>query len=97
MIIHLLKLSFRNIRRNIVFSVINIIGLSIGLALSFVILLYVSDSLSYDRFHENKNEIFRLTSISKIWDDVVAEGSFLLSERIREEITDTENVLTIST
>lgn len=97
MIFHLIKLSLRNIRRNLVFSAINIIGLSIGLALSFVILLYVSDSLSYDRFHENKNEIFRLTSISKIWDDVVAEGSFLLSERIREEITDTENVLTIST
>jgi putative ABC transport system permease protein len=46
--------------RHKVFSLINISGLAIGLASAILILLYVQDELSYDRFHEDHERIFRV-------------------------------------
>jgi len=55
------KTSFRNLWRNKVFSLINIIGLSVGLASCMLIFLYAKDELSFDRFHENADRIYHLT------------------------------------
>lgn len=55
-----LKVAFRNLINYKGYSFINILGLSIGLAVSFVILLYVRFELSYENFHENKNKIYRV-------------------------------------
>ncbi|MFC1556236.1 ABC transporter permease, partial [candidate division KSB1 bacterium] len=55
-----LKTAIRNISRNKVFSFINISGLAVGLTCFILILLWVQHELSYDRFHENANEIFRI-------------------------------------
>lgn len=57
-----LKITLRNLSRNKVFSVINISGLSVGLACCLLIFLYAKDELSYDRFHQNRDGIYRLTS-----------------------------------
>jgi len=54
--------AIRNLRRNKIYSGINILGLSFGLACSMLIILYVKDEVSYDRFHEKKNKIFRVTA-----------------------------------
>ncbi|HEV3411330.1 MAG TPA: ABC transporter permease [Puia sp.] len=53
--------AIRNLRRNRVVSVINIAGLSIGLACCMLILLYVDDDWSYDRFHHHRNDLYRIT------------------------------------
>jgi putative ABC transport system permease protein len=55
-----LKTAWRNIRKNKLFSAINILGLSIGMALCFIIMLYVQDELSYDRFNKNADNIARV-------------------------------------
>jgi putative ABC transport system permease protein len=55
-----LKVAFRNIRRQKVFSGINILGLAIGMACCLVVLLFVRQELSFDRFHENSKRIFRI-------------------------------------
>jgi putative ABC transport system permease protein len=55
-----LKIAIRNIFRNKVFSFINILGLAIGLAVSIVIIVYVKHELSYDRFHLNHENIYRM-------------------------------------
>ena len=52
----------RNLSRNKVFSIINLSGLSVGLACCMLIFLYAKDEVSYDRFHEKKGQIFRITS-----------------------------------
>lgn len=57
-----IKVAFRNLWRNRGFSFINIAGLSIGLTASFLILLYVSFELSYDRFHSKADKIYRVVS-----------------------------------
>ena len=53
-------LTFRNLLRKKVFSFINILGLAIGMSAFFLIIQYVSFEWSYDRFHENKDRIYRV-------------------------------------
>lgn len=47
--------------RNKFFSLINIFGLSVGIACCMLIFLYASDEITYDRFHEKANRIYRIT------------------------------------
>jgi putative ABC transport system permease protein len=54
-----IKISLRNIKRQKGFSLINIVGLAIGMAVCILILIWVQDELSYDRFHANADRIFR--------------------------------------
>jgi putative ABC transport system permease protein len=57
MLSNYILIALRNLQRNTIYSFINIAGLSIGLACSILILLWVADELSYDRFHANYNRI----------------------------------------
>jgi putative ABC transport system permease protein len=52
--------AFRSLVRQKGFSLINILGLTLGLSISFLILLYVFDELSFDKFHKNPERIYRL-------------------------------------
>ena len=62
MIKNYFKIAFRHLIRHKAFSFINIAGLSIGMACSILILLWVRDELSYDRWHNKADHIFRLVS-----------------------------------
>lgn len=57
-----LKIAWRNLIRNKGFSLLNIIGLSIGLAVVALILLWISFEVSYDRFHENNERIYEVNN-----------------------------------
>jgi putative ABC transport system permease protein len=57
-----LKIAWRNLLKNKTFSLINIIGLASGLACFILIALYITDELSYDRYHEKANRIYRINS-----------------------------------
>ncbi len=59
-LVHYLKVAIRNLRRTKLFSVINILGLAVGMATCLLILHYVSFEKSYDRFHESSERIYRL-------------------------------------
>ncbi|MFC1513815.1 ABC transporter permease, partial [candidate division KSB1 bacterium] len=61
-----MKITFRNIRRHKVFSSINIFGLAVSIACFILMLLYITDETSYDDFHINKDNIYRVNSISTI-------------------------------
>src|SRR5215470_5118225 len=60
MIKNYFKVAFRNLWRNKVFSIIKILGLSMGLTVCMLIFLYTKDEISYDRFHKNKAELYRI-------------------------------------
>jgi putative ABC transport system permease protein len=60
-----IKVAIRNILRNKVFSFINILGLSVGLASVILIILYIKHETSFDDFHEDSNKIFRVISVFK--------------------------------
>ena len=59
------KTAFRNLARNKIYSFINIAGLSLGLACAMLIMLYVKDEVSFDRFHKNAKNIYRIAKKSK--------------------------------
>jgi putative ABC transport system permease protein len=58
MILNYLKLAFRNILKSKGFSMINIVGLAIGMASAILIMLWISNEISYDQFHEKKDRIY---------------------------------------
>ncbi|MGN6354890.1 MAG: ABC transporter permease [Parafilimonas sp.] len=60
-----LTIAWRNLKRNKIYSFINIAGLSIGLACAMLIILYVKDEVSFDKFHHNVNNIYRIVSKNK--------------------------------
>ncbi|HWN88384.1 MAG TPA: ABC transporter permease [Chitinophagaceae bacterium] len=64
-----LKISWRNLIQNKVYSFINITGLAIGLAVCMLIVLYVGHEYSYDRFHKNAERIFSVKSKIKLGND----------------------------
>ena len=57
-----LKVVFRNIRNQKAFSLINILGLALGLAVCMFAIIYIRYELSYDRYHQNADNIYRITS-----------------------------------
>ena len=61
MINNYFKTAIRNIARNKLFTFLNILGLSLGLATAILILFWVQDELSYDRYHKNAEDIYRVT------------------------------------
>ena len=62
------KVAYRNLLRNKGFSVINITGLAVGMASAILILLWIQDELSYDKFHKNKDRIY------ETWNRVPFDG-----------------------
>ena len=56
------KIAVRNLLKYKVFSFINISGLAVGMACCIVIFLFVQDELSYDRYHENSEYIYRIAN-----------------------------------
>lgn len=68
-----LKMILRTARRYRALTAINIAGLAVGMACCLLILLYVQDELSFDRFHQNADRIYRL--IEYIESDDVGERS----------------------
>ncbi|TDE17112.1 ABC transporter permease [Dyadobacter psychrotolerans] len=60
MFVNNIKIAFRNLQKHKVYSLINIVGLGIGLAASFIVLQVVIHELSYDRFHKKGDRIFAI-------------------------------------
>ncbi len=84
-----LKVALRNILRQKGYSVINIAGLTLGLACFILIGLWVRDELSFDRFHENKDRIFRI--LNKVESgDLIQSPTYALAPALKEEYPEVE-------
>ncbi|HMJ68919.1 MAG TPA: ABC transporter permease [Cyclobacteriaceae bacterium] len=62
MIRNLVTIAFRNLLKNKAYSGINILGLTIGITCSLFLLMYILDELSFDRYHANAKNIYRVVS-----------------------------------
>lgn len=60
MIKNYLKTALRNIKRAKMYSVLNILGLAVGMGSCFLIFLFIQHELSYDKFHEKHDQIYRV-------------------------------------
>src|SRR6516225_11188459 len=61
MIRHFFQVAWRQLLKRKFYSLINIIGLAIGMASCILIFLYIQHELSYDQYHANKDQIYRVT------------------------------------
>ena len=66
MIKNYLKIALRTISKQKTYSFINILGLALGMACCILILAYIVDELSFDKFHEKAENIYRVATIGKI-------------------------------
>ncbi len=55
-----LKVAIRNLSKRKIYSLINIVGLATGMAICLMIVLFIKNELSYDRFEKNKDQIYRM-------------------------------------
>ena len=61
-----IKVSFRNLLSQKGYTAINIFGLAVGIASALLIMLYVIDEISYDKFHPNAKSIYRICADLKV-------------------------------
>lgn len=59
---NLLKTAIRHILKHFGYSILNILGLTLGITSALFLIIYVSDEVSYDRYHKNADRIYRVSS-----------------------------------
>ncbi|MFV1883320.1 MAG: ABC transporter permease [Balneola sp.] len=89
-----LKIAFRNLKKHKVYSSINVAGLAAGLTCFILVGLYVSYELSFDQYHENKDELYRLVATGGRDDnyDGIAKVTAPWGEAALSEIPEVEAV-----
>lgn len=68
-----LILTFRNIIRNKVYFTINVLGLAVGMACCFLLLIFLMDEISYDKFHKRSNRIYRVIGETEYKGNILKE------------------------
>jgi putative ABC transport system permease protein len=95
MIRHYLKTAFRFLKRNRLYTLINALGLSISLAVSFIILLFVINEFSYDHCHKNRKQVFRVVSYYKEFQQTMAGTPYVLAKTLEEEFPQVDRALNV--
>lgn len=93
MFLNLLKTAFRNITHKFGYSFLNILGMTLGITSALFLILYVSDELSFDRYHEHSDRIVRVQSHISETDDeftwIVAQIPF--APQVMEDYAEVES------
>ena len=92
-----LKYAWRNLKKNKIYSFLNIIGLALGLTCFTLIALWINDEMSYDKFNSNYNRIFRLTSKEKTETGTVetAVSSAPMANALRNDYPEVVNTVRV--
>jgi len=92
----LIKNYFRSLARNAVrdkfFSLLNLLGLAIGITASILIYIYIQDQLTYDKYNENIDRIYRLEADFTINEkhEITARTQFPLGPTLKDEYPEVE-------
>ncbi|HEY3403682.1 MAG TPA: ABC transporter permease [Ohtaekwangia sp.] len=95
MLKNLFTIALRNIRKDKTYSAINILGLTIGITCSVFLLMYILDELSYDRYHKDSSNIYRVISNIKEPDNAFtwAVAQIPLAEELRDNYPEVKNAV----
>jgi putative ABC transport system permease protein len=99
MIKNYFKVSIRNLLRHKGYAFINILGLAVGIAASVLIFLYITNEMSYDKFHEKADRTYRIKADwSNKGDSRIHQlgTPFILAQTIRENYPEVESITQIS-
>ena len=91
-----LKSALRFLKQNKVFAAINALGLSIALAASFIILLFVINELSYNHCHKNRSSVFRLLNYYVDFKQTYSGTPYILASALKEEFPQIEKAIRVS-
>jgi putative ABC transport system permease protein len=91
-----LKVAIRNLLRQKGFSFINILGLALGITCTALIGMWVNDELSYDRFHQDYDRLYRVTATLPELKVHAAVSSAPLAMAVKNEIPEVEEAVRIS-
>jgi len=100
MLRNIFKVAFRNLLKDRFYSFLNIIGLSIGITASLLILLYIVDELSYDDFHTDANRIYRVSAMGKFGETEIVRMAVTgapLADGLLKHIPEIETATRINT
>lgn len=96
-----IKTSGRSIMRNKLFSAINIVGLSVSMSVGLLMIGIMSDIFSYDKFHENSDRIYRITSnyqwLDNKNDNSNASNSMMVGKAMQENFPEVEKTTVLHT
>jgi len=85
-----LKSAIRFIRHNKVFAGINLMGLSIALAASFIMLLYVINELSYNRCHKNNRRVYKVLNYYVDFKQIMAGTPYVMATALKQDFPQVE-------
>src|SRR5450755_3642108 len=93
-----LKIAFRNLWRSKGFSFINILGLTVGMASSILILLWIQNEMSFDQFHQNKDRLY------EAWDREIFDADLsswnttpkILGPTLKQDYPEIENTTRVN-
>ncbi len=97
MIRNYFKTAWRSIIKNKTTSIINVIGLSVGMTAAVLILLWVQNETSFDNYHKEKDNIFRLTTSLPEQGWIWESTPLLLADAIQQEIPEIEKTTRLNT
>ena len=92
---NLFKISIRNLRKDKGYATINILGLTIGITCSLFLFMYLLDEISYDRYHKNADNIYRIVANIKEPDDAFtwAVVQMPLADELRDNYPEVKNAV----
>ena len=93
MLSNYLKSGLRHMQKHKGHAFINVVGLSIGLACTIFILLWVQDEFSYDRFHEHAGHIYRIASVETSHDRYMSQSPAPLAAVLKNDVPEIEAVV----
>ncbi len=92
---HYLRTALRFLRRNRLYAGINVLGLSLSLAVSFIILLFVINEFSYDHCHKKKKNIYRVVNFYREFNQTMAGTPYILASTLKAEFPQVEEAITL--
>ena len=87
-----IKLNYRNFIKHKPYSFLNLMGLSIGLCIVFVVILFINEEVGYDKQHKNYENTYRLIVHDTIFKNLTSFTNPQLSNTIKEQIPEIKNI-----
>ena len=91
------KASARSLKKNALFSGLNMFGLAISMSVGLLMIILITELDSFDRFHEDRDRIYRLTSNKLMYgqDMFMGAASFYIGDVVRENVPGVEEVVMV--
>ena len=96
MLYHYLKVAYRILVKNNIYSLISVFGLAIALSLTFIIVGFILFQLSFDKYHKNYRQVYRVNSINKEYSNsITSESPFILASALRNNFPEVKEAARI--